>query len=189
VSAMLRAALLLAALLLPSACNKQEPAGPAPAGSTAAAPSGLLQPGADAPAIEAVAHDGKPIKLAELRGKPVVVYFYPKDDTPGCTIEAQGFRDEREKLEGSGAVVIGVSTDDNESHRAFADKHSLPFPLLADTDQRIAKAFGVPVTAGFAKRVTFLIDREGKIAKTFADVKPKEHAAEVLAAIAALGGG
>jgi len=156
--------------------------GPAPA----AQPSGLLGVGATAPNIEAVAHTGESVKLAELRGRPVVVYFYPKDDTPGCTVEAQGIRDEWEALKQSRAVVLGVSTDDNDSHKAFAEKHSLPFPLLPDTDHTIARAFGVPVRLGFAKRVTFVIDEQGKIAKVFPEVSPKEHAQEVLAALRSL---
>jgi peroxiredoxin Q/BCP len=174
-------------------CDRSTPAGSsrsdgpgAASAAPAAEPSGLLGAGAPAPNIEAVAHTGETVKLTELRGRPVVVYFYPKDDTPGCTAEAQGIRDEWEAIKVSKAVVLGVSTDDNDSHKAFADKHSLPFLLLPDKDKSIARAFGVPVRFGLAKRVTFVIDKDGKIAKVFPDVSPKGHAQEVLAALTGL---
>jgi thioredoxin-dependent peroxiredoxin len=152
----------------------------------AVAPAGLLAVGSREPEIEAVAHNGQKVKLGDYLGKPVVVYFYPKDDTPGCTVEAQGLRDQWSALQKTGAVVIGVSTDDADSHRAFAQKYELPFLLVPDPDQKILKAFGVPSTLGHAKRVTFLIDKAGKIAKVFPDVNPKGHAEEVLKAIEAL---
>jgi peroxiredoxin Q/BCP len=171
-------------------CNKSEERAGNPSATTAAKPStpsaGLLESGADAPAIEAVAHDGTTVKLADYKGKPVVVYFYPKDDTPGCTVQAQSFRDDWGDLSKRGVVVLGVSTDDNSSHKAFAEKYELPFKLLPDTERKIAGAFGVPVVNGHAKRVTFLIDKQGKIARVFPEVTPKGHADEVLAAVAAL---
>src|SRR5690606_36001590 len=118
------------------------------------------------------AHSGEVIQLSKMRGKKVVIYFYPKDDTPGCTIEAQELRDQHTALEGADTVVLGVSADDNESHAAFARKHDLPFALLPDPDHEIARAYGVPVRLGVTKRVTFVIDREGVVAKTFDDVNP-----------------
>jgi thioredoxin-dependent peroxiredoxin len=185
---------IVAALGVLGACNKteQRAGDPAPAPSETPTPTataekkGLLERGDEAPTVEAVAHDGSQVKLADYRGKPVVVYFYPKDDTPGCTVQAQGFRDEWTDLAKSGAVVLGVSTDDNESHKAFAAKYELPFLLLPDTDQKIATAFGVPIVNGHAKRVTFVIDKQGKVARVFPEVTPKGHADEVLAAVAAL---
>ena len=154
--------------------------------SDGARPDGLASEGARAPDIDAVAHDGQHISLAALRGRVVVVYFYPRDDTSGCTKEACEFRDAWSRFKEAGAVVVGVSTDDNQSHTAFADKYHLPFPLVPDEHATIAKAYGVPVHVGFAKRVTFVIDRDGRIAKVFPAVNPVGHAGEILAAIASL---
>jgi len=176
--------LVVVAALALFACSKTE-SSPPPSGSSAPAASGLLAVGAPVPDVVATAHDGQTVKLRALTGKAVVVYFYPKDDTPGCTVEAQGLRDEHAALTAAGAVVLGVSTDDNASHKAFAEKHSLPFLLLPDEKGSIAAAFGVPLTLGHAKRVTFVIGKDGKVAKVFPEVKPKEHAQEVLAAIRA----
>ncbi|MBX3128881.1 MAG: peroxiredoxin [Polyangiaceae bacterium] len=163
--------------------------GEAPAASAVpAAPAELLAVGSDAPPIRTKAHDGQAVNLSELRGKPVVVYFYPKDDTPGCTVEAEGIRDEWPELSKTGAIVMGVSTDDADSHRAFASKYQLPFLLLPDPDAELAKAFGVPLKNGRAKRVTFVIDKAGKIARVFPDVTPKDHAKELLDAVRALSG-
>jgi peroxiredoxin Q/BCP len=158
-------------------------ANPAPA---AAAPTGLAVEGSPAPLIESTAHDGTRVSMAALKGKPVVVYFYPKDDTPGCTKEAGEIRDLYEKIQQTGAVVLGVSTDDNTSHAAFATKYNLPFMLLPDKDAAIAKAFGVPLRMGTAKRVTFVIDRAGKIAKVFPEVNPTGHGAEILTVLSGL---
>lgn len=141
---------------------------------------GPLREGDPAPSFSAPGDDGKTYSLAALRGKYVVVYFYPKDDTAGCTVEAQGFRDEAERFAERGAVVLGVSTDDAESHRAFREKHALTFPLLLE-GRALAEAFGVPVRLGFASRQTFVIDREGRLMKIFRDVKPQGHAQEILA--------
>ena len=143
----------------------------------------LLAVGAEAPDLTAVAHTGERVSLRELRGKSVVVYFYPKDDTPGCTIEAQELSALSNDLAGKGAVVIGVSTDDEASHRAFAEKYALPFLLLPDDKHEIAARFGVPVVAGKARRVTFIIGPDGKIARVFPSVTPKGHGREVLAAL------
>jgi peroxiredoxin Q/BCP len=180
--------LFVALILVVTGCKQADPT-PA-SGSPSSAPAahaGLLAVGDPAPAIEGTAHNGQAVSMKQLAGKPVVVYFYPKDDTPGCTVEAQGLRDEWAALTAAGAVVIGVSSDNNESHKAFAEKHSLPFLLLPDDKGTIAAAFGVPVKMGYAKRVTFVIGKSGKITSVFPEVKPKEHAKEVLAAIATAG--
>jgi len=153
-------------------------------GTSAEAPS-LLGVGAEVPDVSAVAQDGKTVKLRELKGKPVIVYFYPKDDTPGCTIEAKGIRDQYAELNRR-AIVLGVSTDTSESHKAFADKYDLPFRLLDDSSHTLVNAFGVPVSSGHAKRVTFLIDAVGKVRKVFPSVDPDGHAAELLDALKAL---
>jgi peroxiredoxin Q/BCP len=150
------------------------------------APSSLLPVGADVPDVSAVAQDGKTIKLRDLKGKALVVYFYPKDDTTGCTIEAKGIRDQYAELSKS-AVVLGVSTDTSESHKAFASKYNLPFALLDDSSHTLVTAFGVPVSSGHAKRVTFVIDSAGKVRKVFPNVNPDGHAAELLEALKSLG--
>jgi peroxiredoxin Q/BCP len=181
--------LLLAAALLASAC-RQSGTGSEPAAaeeSPRAARGELLTAGASAPKVRGSAHTGEVVELAALQGRPVVVYFYPKDDTPGCTVEAQEIRDLWSQIKETSAVVIGVSADDSASHQQFAEKHALPFLLLPDTDHQIANAFGVPVNNGRASRVSFLIDRKGKVAKVFPDVKPQGHGQELLDAIRALG--
>lgn len=147
--------------------------------------TGLLEVGARAPALEATAHDGTTLKLGNL-GKPAVVYFYPADDTPGCTKEACAFRDIWTEYEAAGVMIIGVSTQDNASHVEFAEKHAIPFPLVADTDKTWATGFGVQLRGGYAERVSFLLDREGKIAKVYPGVDPGVHAREVLDAAAEL---
>jgi peroxiredoxin Q/BCP len=147
--------------------------------------TGLLEVGAMAPDLSATAHDGTPIALLEL-GKPAIVYFYPKDDTPGCTKEACAFRDIWSEYEAAGVLVIGVSTDDDASHREFASKHELTFPLIADTDKTWARSFGVGLKAGYAERVSFLLDATGKIAEVYPGVDPGVHAREVLDAAARL---
>ena len=179
---LLRLSMTSALFLFAGACQTQRSEGPAIESPTA----GLVSAGAPAPSFETTAHNGTRVSLASLKGKPVVVYFYPKDDTPGCTKEASEIRDLWQKIEGTGAVVLGVSTDDNESHVAFANKYSLPFLLLPDKDAAIAKAFGVPLRMGTAKRVTFIIDRQGKVAKVFPEVNPQGHAAEILATLSSL---
>src|SRR5262245_60203553 len=180
-----------ATVLALGACTKSEPsngtaapASPAPAAAPTA--GGLAAEGSPAPVIDVTAHTGEHVSLAALRGKPVVVYFYPKDDTPGCTKEACEFRDAWDKIKASGAVILGVSTQDATSHVAFADKYKLPFLLLPDPDGTIAKAYGVPLRNGLAKRVTFVIDPQGKIAKVFPDVNPTGHAAEIMAVLSTI---
>jgi peroxiredoxin Q/BCP len=165
------------------------PASAAPVLAATAAPSGessLLAVGSDLPDVSAVAQDGKTVRLRGLLGKPLIVYFYPKDDTPGCTIEAKGIRDQYQELK-SHALVFGVSTDDQSSHQAFAEKYSLPFTLLVDSSHALATAFGVPLSSGHAKRVTFVIDKNGKVSKVFPNVNPDGHAQELLDAVKALG--
>jgi len=146
----------------------------------------LLAVGADVPDVSAPAQDGKLVNLRALKGKPLIVYFYPKDDTQGCTIEAKGIRDQYAELSRR-AVVLGVSEDSLDSHKAFAEKYELPFQLLDDTNHALASAFGVPLSSGKAKRVTFVIDAAGKVSKVFPNVNPDGHAAELIEALKALG--
>ena len=126
---------------------------------------------------------GTTIKLANYAGKKVVLYFYPKDDTPGCTKQACSFRDNYEQYLSKGITVLGVSMDDEASHQQFTDKFNLPFPLLADTDGAITKAYDVD-GGGYAKRVTYVID-DGKIAQVYESVKTDTHASDILAGIGA----
>lgn len=167
------------------ACNNN--AAPAPSASTAAAPAEAaatkpLAAGDAAPDITLKLHDGKEVRLSSLQGKQVLVYFYPKDDTPGCTIEAQGIRDGWADMQAAGLQVYGVSMQDADSHKAFIDKYSLPFPLVVDSDGAVAKAFRVPTKLTFAARQSFLIGKDGKIKQVWLDVNPKEHAAAILTA-------
>lgn len=145
--------------------------------------TGLVAPPASAPAFSAPDEDGKTRTLAEFHGKPVVLYFYPKDGTPGCTKEACAFRDAWKRLQERGAVVLGVSRDSVDEHKRFKSEHQLPFPLLSDVSGTICNAYGVKTTLGMASRVTFVIDRDGRIARTFPDVDPAIHVDEVLAAL------
>ncbi len=161
-------------------------AAPAPSASAMPATT-LLAVGSEVPDVSAVAQDGKPVKLRSLKGKPLIVYFYPKDDTTGCTIEAKGIRDQYKELKHR-ATVLGVSSDNLDSHKAFADKYSLPFKLLDDSSHTLATAFGVPLMGGsMTKRVTFVIDKDGKVSKVFPNVNPDGHAQELLDALKALG--
>ena len=146
-------------------------------------PEGLLPVGTEAPDFETVTQDGSTLKLSSLRGSPVVLYFYPKDETSGCTAEAEAFRDDYAKLTQTGAKVIGVSLDTLDSHKEFASHHKLPFQLVADQGGAIASKYGVPVEGGYAQRTTFIIGPDGKIAKVFPKVNVDGHAAEVLAAL------
>jgi peroxiredoxin Q/BCP len=149
--------------------------------------------GSEAPDFEALTDEGTRLRLSSLRGKPVVLFFYPKDDTPGCTIEANGFRDVFTADAKSDAIVLGVSPDDTKSHCKFKTKFDLPYTLLSDTDHSIAELYGVwqqksmfGVRYWGNVRTTFLIGRDGCIAKRFEKVKPIGHAAKVLAAVAQL---
>lgn len=132
-----------------------------------------------APDFEALDQNGKTIKISERKGKIVVLYFYPKDFTPGCTTEACNFRDNYNEFTKRGIDVIGVSLDSETTHKKFADKLGLPFILASDKNKEISRKYGVLGLAS-AKRVTFIIDKEGKIAYVFPKVSPKEHAKEVL---------
>ena len=144
-----------------------------------------------APAIRLQDQTGKWVSLEEQRGKWVVLYFYPKDQTPGCTTEACEFRDDVFSFRKAGAVVLGVSVDDVESHKAFADKHGLPFSLLADSKKEVATRYGVLTSFGpmtIARRDTFLIDPQGRIVRHYEKVKPEGHSKELLAVIETLKG-
>lgn len=160
-------------------------AAPAPAGSAStSAATSKLEEGDAAPDVALPLQDGRTIKLSSLKGQLVALYFYPKDQTSGCTMEAQNFRDRFGDLKKAGITVIGVSTQDAASHKAFIEKEKLPFDLAIDEDKSIAKAFGVPLVAGgtMHARWTFLVGKDGKIKKIWRDVEPKDHADEVLAA-------
>ena len=137
--------------------------------------------GAPAPAFSLADQAGKTRTLAEFRGKWVVLYFYPKDDTPGCTEEACNFRDDIFTLSQLGAQVIGVSLDDSASHAQFAKKYSLPFPLLADPSGTVTASYGaLPRGSRYARRYTFLIDPAGRVAKVYTSVETSRHSAEVI---------
>jgi peroxiredoxin Q/BCP len=143
----------------------------------------MLKAGDEAPNFTLETDSGKKVTLSELGDKPVVLFFYPKDDTPGCTIECKEFRDARPKFEAK-AHIFGISGDDRASHEAFRDKFGLNFPLLADVGGKVATQFGVWSEKQSAKRTTFVI-QHGKISRVFEGVKPQGHAEEVLAALSA----
>ena len=150
----------------------------------------MVEEGQEAPDFELPSDTGEPVRLSGLRGKPVVLYFYPRDDTPGCTTQACGIRDSYAAFEEHGAVVLGVSTDDETSHVKFKEKYGLPFTLLADTEHEVAEAYDVWKEKAFGgkkywgvERSTFVIDRNGRIANVMRRVKPDTHAAKVLEAL------
>jgi peroxiredoxin Q/BCP len=147
----------------------------------------IPQAGSKAPEFELPDHTGKTVSLSQFAGKNVVLYFYPKDDTPGCTVEACNFRDEHSALEKAGAVVLGVSPDTTKSHQKFATKFSLPFPLLADTEHKVAEAYGAwGEKSNYGRtymgiiRSTFLIDPQGNVKHVWPKVKVNGHVNEVL---------
>ncbi|MGA7118738.1 MAG: peroxiredoxin [Polyangiaceae bacterium] len=144
--------------------------------------TGLLPVGALAPDIVGTSREGKPVRLSSVRGHAAVVYFYPKDETPGCTREACAFRDAFAKYEALAVTIFGVSRDSEDSHREFRKNHELPFPLVADEDGTVARAYGVSSTLGMASRVTFLVGADGRILRVWPDVDPGVHAEQVLAA-------
>lgn len=153
-------------------------------------PQLTLKVGDPAPEFIAPASGGATVSLKDLRGKPVILYFYPKDDTPGCTKEACGFRDAFAEFRKRGALVLGVSPDSPKSHDKFTAKFTLPFALVSDTDHKIAEAYGVWGEKQFmgrkyqgVHRVTFLIGADGRLAAIWPEVKPETHAAQVLAAL------
>jgi peroxiredoxin Q/BCP len=171
---------MLAAVAVVAACGKAH-SGPA---APAKLPDAPLAVGAHAPDFTAKAQDGSTVSLAKLRGHPVVLYFYPKDDTTGCTAEAKAFEAGIGDFQAIGASVIGVSHDDLESHEAFAQKYALQFPLLPDENGAIAALFGVVQQApNIDHRTTFLIGPDGKIAQVWPSVDVAGHEAEVLDAV------
>ncbi|MDZ8050610.1 MAG: peroxiredoxin [Aulosira sp. ZfuVER01] len=141
-----------------------------------------LAVGTDAPKFTAKDTNGNTVSLSDFAGKTVVLYFYPKDDTPGCTKQACSFRDAQSDYQGKDVVVLGVSADDEASHQAFTAKYNLNFPLLADTDKSLIQAFDVD-GGGYAKRVTYVIDPNGKIIHVDSAVNTASHASDVLAAL------
>ena len=158
--------------------------------ATETQPANVPQPGEPAPPLGLRDGEGNERRLSDARGRWVVLYFYPTDDTPGCTSEACGFRDAEEALREAGAIVWGVSPQDERSHRRFAAKYGLNFPLLVDTDHAAADAWGTwQLKTRYGRsymgvaRTTFLIDPEGRIARTWERVKADSHAEEVLAAL------
>lgn len=149
-----------------------------------------IEPGKKAPDFSLPSDMGGKVRLRELRGKPVVLYFYPRDDTPGCTKEACAFRDRKAEMEKLGAVVLGISTDDVESHQKFREKYELNFPLLADTEHKVAERYGAwrektrfGKTSMGIQRSTFLIDAEGTVCKVWKNVKVEGHDEQVLKAL------
>jgi thioredoxin-dependent peroxiredoxin len=145
----------------------------------------LLTVGSEAPDFEGHAADGTAMRLSDARGRWVVVYFYPKDDTPGCTRQACAFRDAFARYAERDIVVFGVSRDDRESHERFQEKHRLPFPLVADESGAVQRAYGVPSRLNMSRRVTFLVQPTGRIAHVWPEVDPGVDAREVLEAVAA----
>ena len=150
----------------------------------------MVEEGKPAPDFELPSDSGERVRLSDLRGKPVVLYFYPKDDTPGCTTQACGIRDVYADFRDRGVVVLGVSPDDEASHVKFKEKYSLPFTLLADPDHAVAEQYGVWVEKNMygnkkmgIERSTFVIDADGTVAKVMRRVKPETHAAQVLDAL------
>jgi thioredoxin-dependent peroxiredoxin len=150
----------------------------------------MVSTGQTAPDFTLTSDKGEHVSLKALRGKPVVLYFYPKDDTPGCTAQACGIRDSWQKFAERGAVVLGVSPDTPESHVRFREKYGLPFTLLADPDHQVAERYGVWVekknygkTYWGIERSTFVIDEDGKVSRVMRRVKPDTHTADVLAAL------
>lgn len=150
-----------------------------------------LKPGDPAPDFTSKLTDGSTVSLKDYRGKKLVMYFYPMDDTPGCTAQACSLRDANKEIAKKGAAILGVSTQDSASHQKFTDKYKLNFPLLADTDKSVGKAYGTiggggllsaaKAIVGMADRVTFIIDDKGKIAHIIDSVDTRNHAGEVLA--------
>jgi peroxiredoxin Q/BCP len=150
----------------------------------------MIEAGQPAPDFTLLDQRGEPVTLSKFRGMPVVLYFYPKDDTPGCTKEASAFRDAHADYEGAGAKVIGVSPDDIKAHQKFAEKYALPFTLVADPEKTVCQRYGVWKEKNLygkksmgVERTTFLIDREGTVRKVFPKVKVDGHSEAVLDAV------
>ncbi len=149
-----------------------------------------VEEGRPAPDFTLTSDSGETVSLSSLKGSPVVLYFYPKDDTPGCTTQACGIRDAWVEFDRAGAVVLGVSPDDEASHAAFKEKYGLPFALLADTEHDVAEQYGVWGEKTFrgktymgVDRSTFVIDADGNVTRVFHKVKPEEHVDQVLEAL------
>ncbi|RMF45791.1 MAG: thioredoxin-dependent thiol peroxidase [Bacteroidetes bacterium] len=149
--------------------------------------SSTLPVGAEAPDFTALDQEGKSVRLSDFRGQKVVLYFYPKDDTPGCTKEACNLRDHHAELQGAGYVVLGVSADDVASHRRFAEKYGLPFRLLADPEKKIIQAYGAWGKKRMygkeyegTQRITYVIDENGRIERVITQVKTEAHAQQIL---------
>ena len=147
----------------------------------------MIEEGKPAPDFELQSDNGDTVRLSEFRGRPVVLYFYPKDDTPGCTTEACEFRDAYDVFRERGAEILGVSPDDVRSHEKFRSKYGLPFTLLADPQHKAAEAYGVWGERSFAgkkymgvNRSTFVIDKDGNVARAMIGIKPAGHASDVL---------
>ena len=150
----------------------------------------MIKENEKAPQFELKDQDGKLVRLQDFAGKPLVLYFYPRDNTPGCTTEACNFRDDYSAYQELGVEIVGVSTDDETSHTKFITKFELPFTLLADVDHKVCEAYGVwGKKKNYGReyfgvmRTTFLIDRDGKVVKVFEGVKPADHSAEVITAV------
>jgi peroxiredoxin Q/BCP len=150
----------------------------------------MVEEGKQAPDFELASDSGERVRLSDLRGRPIVVYFYPRDDTPGCTKQACSFRDAYGEFEARGATILGVSPDTEAAHVKFKTKHALPFTLLADPDHEVAEAYGVWVEKNTygkksmgIKRSTFVIDADGNVAKAMLAVSPEGHADAVLAVL------
>ena len=146
-----------------------------------------IEVGQMAPDFEAKIETGETIKLSDYRGKKVVLYFYPKDSTPGCTAQACNLRDNYDALQKAGYVILGISSDDEKSHKKFIEKQSLPFPLIADTDLKVHEAYGTWVEKSMygrkymgTARTTFVIDEQGKVAEVISKVDTKNHTAQIL---------
>jgi peroxiredoxin Q/BCP len=148
----------------------------------------VVEEGKPAPDFELQSDSGENVRLSELRGKPVVLYFYPKDDTPGCTAQACGIRDAWSEFQRAGAEVLGISADTQASHERFKSKYALPFTLLADPERKLGEPYGVGREGKSSyERSTFVIDAEGNVARIMRRVNPDRHADEVLAALAPAG--
>ena len=146
----------------------------------------MVEEGKPAPDFELRADDGRTVKLSDFRGRPVVLYFYPKDDTPGCAAQACGIRDSYSEFQARGAEVLGISIDDETSHQAFREKYNLPFTLLADPDSEAGKAYGVTQEdKPWFERSTFVIAADGTIARAMRGIKVPGHSDKVLEALAA----
>ena len=148
--------------------------------------SDLLEPGSLAPDFEGTNQDGVVVRLRDLRGRCVVLFFYPQDDTLGCTREACAFRDDTEAFRGAWAVVIGVSVQDESSHREFRDRYRLSFDLLADPSRQITAAYRAIAIHGLAKRVTYVIGPDGQILAAYRRIDPKSHSKEALRILSGL---